>query len=144
MRRNPRGLTAKEERQYKAIAKSGRRRYGKRAKEVAARTVLARRGNPDVVHCATVRELSPAEARKYHTLANPPLPVKRVRAQAGHLVSTHVRELVYQNVGSVQRTPYTHRFRQGVDLYALKDGSLLICGALGQRLWDKFIVRDSE
>lgn len=51
-RRNP-GFTAKEEREYKAIVKSGRRRYGRRAKEVAARTVLkgrsvrrGRRTNP--------------------------------------------------------------------------------------------------
>ena len=38
-RYNP-GFTAKEERQYKAIRKSGARRYGARAREVAARTVL--------------------------------------------------------------------------------------------------------
>lgn len=40
---NPSGLSAKEERQYRDIACSGRSRYGKRAKEVAARTVLSRR-----------------------------------------------------------------------------------------------------
>ena len=40
---NPKGLTRKEERQYKAIARAGKKRYGKRAKQVAARTVLKAR-----------------------------------------------------------------------------------------------------
>lgn len=42
--RNPRGVwTSKEERMYRQILRSGKGRYGRRAKQVAARTVMARR-----------------------------------------------------------------------------------------------------
>ena len=42
VKRHVRGATAKEQRQYEHIKKSAQRsgRYGKRAKEVAARTVM--------------------------------------------------------------------------------------------------------
>ena len=44
-RRGPRGASAKERRQYEHIKKSAQKsgRYGKRAKEVAARTVMKQR-----------------------------------------------------------------------------------------------------
>jgi len=35
-----RGVSSKEQRQYEHILSSARKRYGKRAKEVAARTVM--------------------------------------------------------------------------------------------------------
>ena len=35
-----RGVSKKEQRQYEHIKNSGKKRYGKRAKEVAARTVM--------------------------------------------------------------------------------------------------------
>jgi len=35
-----RGVSAKEQRMYESIKRGGKRRYGKRAEEVAARTVL--------------------------------------------------------------------------------------------------------
>lgn len=41
-KRNP-GFSKTEEKQYKAIVRSGKARYGKRVKQVAARTVLKRR-----------------------------------------------------------------------------------------------------
>ncbi len=41
-RRHLRGVSAREQRQYEAILKAGQVRYGARAKEVAARTVLKR------------------------------------------------------------------------------------------------------
>jgi hypothetical protein len=45
VRRHVRGASAKEQRQYEHIKKSAQRsgRYGKRAKEVAARTVMKQR-----------------------------------------------------------------------------------------------------
>lgn len=61
--RNP-GFTAKEERQYKDIVKSGRRRYGARAKEVAARTVLKGRRS---VRRGSKRSNPP---KKYETTLN--------------------------------------------------------------------------
>lgn len=56
-KKNPRGATAKEQRQYKAILKSGKKRYGKRAKEVAARTVFAHRKNTAHKHNAAVDQV---------------------------------------------------------------------------------------
>lgn len=41
-RRHLRGVGRREQRQYEAILKAARTRYGARAKEVAARTVLKR------------------------------------------------------------------------------------------------------
>jgi hypothetical protein len=39
-RKHVRGVGSKEQRMYEHIKKKSKRRYGKRAKEVAARTVL--------------------------------------------------------------------------------------------------------
>jgi hypothetical protein len=39
-KKHVRGVGKKEQRMYEHIVKSGKKRYGKRAKEVAARTVL--------------------------------------------------------------------------------------------------------
>lgn len=75
---------------------------------------------------------------------NPPLPVRQFGSARGHLVSRQVLAVRYRNVGSVQRTPYEHRFDSAAEMWALADGSLLIRGARGQRLWDDFFVRDGE
>jgi hypothetical protein len=76
---------------------------------------------------------------------NPPLPVRQFGTRRGHLVSRQVLALDYYNVGSAQRAPYRHEFdTRGVEMWALADGSLLIRGAGGRRLWDDFYVRDRE
>jgi hypothetical protein len=50
-------FTAREERQFKAIKKSGKKRYGKRATQVAARTVLAHRSNKSKRRNSAVNEV---------------------------------------------------------------------------------------
>lgn len=75
---------------------------------------------------------------------NPPLPVRQFTSTRGHLVSRHVVAVQYHNVGSAQRTPYEHPFDSAAEMWALADGSLLIRGARGQRLWDDFFVSDGE
>lgn len=75
---------------------------------------------------------------------NPPLPVRSFTNARGHLVSRRVLALDYHNAGSAQGRPYRHEFDSPVELWALRDGSLLLRGAGGRRLWDDFFVRDSE
>lgn len=75
---------------------------------------------------------------------NPPLPVRTFTGKSGHLVSEHVLAIDYRHAASVQRTPYRHDFGGNVELWALRDGSLLLRGGHGQRLWEDFFVRDSE
>lgn len=75
---------------------------------------------------------------------NPPLPAREFGRQRGHLVSTHVLSVDYHNAGSAQRSAYTHEFRPTVEMWALADGSLLLRGPGGRRVWDDFYVRDAE
>lgn len=75
---------------------------------------------------------------------NPPLPVRTFTGKSGHLVSEHVLAIDYRHAASAQATPYRHEFGGGVELWALRDGSLLLRGGDGQRLWEDFYVRDSE
>ena len=75
---------------------------------------------------------------------NPPLPVRTFTGKSGHLVSEHVLALEYRHASSAQRTPYRHDFGGNVELWALRDGSLLLRGGHGQRLWEDFYVSDDE
>jgi hypothetical protein len=75
---------------------------------------------------------------------NPPLPVRTFGSRKGHLVSRTVLFLDYYNVGSAQRSPYRHEFQPGVEMWAMADGTLMLRGAHGQRLWEDFFVRDGE
>lgn len=157
---NPRGWTAAQERRYRAILKTlrARGRYRGRQKEVAARIVNARANHPRKVKrelrssavALLDRRLGTAimhAGRAVHHATkrrNPPLPVRTFTGKSGHLVSEHVLAIDYQHAASAQRKPYRHDFGGGVELWALRDGSLLLRGGHGQRLWEDFYVRDGE
>lgn len=89
---NP-GFSAKEERQYRDIVRSGRKRYGTRAREIAARTVLkGRRRNPARAKYETT--LNGVQVRFFQGYAED---VRYTRAQDGqpysHVVETDAAEL---------------------------------------------------
>lgn len=89
---NP-GFSAKEERQYQDIVRSGRKRYGTRAREIAARTVLkGRRRNPARAKYETT--LNGVQVRFFQGYAED---VRYTRAQDGqpysHVVETDAAEL---------------------------------------------------
>ena len=114
-----------------------RKRVVKRELTEAGVKLLDRQLGTALVHGA--RAVKGATRRR-----NPPLPVRTFGSRRGHLVSRNVLFLDYYNVGSAQRSPYRHEFQPGVELWALADGSLLLRGAHGQRIWEDFYVRDSE
>lgn len=60
------------------------------------------------------------------------------------LMSRRVLAVAYEHVQSTTHAAYNHDFaRNGVELYALEDGSLLIRHPR-LRLWADFTVKDSE
>ncbi len=70
--------------------------------------------------------------------------VKQFGGKRGHLVGRDVLAIEYRHSESKQRTPYRHDFQEnGVELWALADGSLLIRHPRF-RLWEDFTVGDDE
>lgn len=70
--------------------------------------------------------------------------MRRFGHLTGHQVSAEVLGVQYYNMGSVQGTPYTHEFRRnGVELWALSDGSILLRHP-SETLWNLYDVRDDE
>lgn len=62
----------------------------------------------------------------------------------GHLVSRCVLSIAYRHAESSGRTPYRHDFdSDDVQMWALADGSVLLRGGHGQRLWDDYRVGDN-
>lgn len=58
-------------------------------------------------------------------------------------MSKHVISVRYRHAQSQQRVPYEHGFGRGVQMWALRDGSLLLRSP-GHPLHGQFTVRDSE
>lgn len=85
-------------------------------------------------------------ARRRAPRANPPrgVPVREFTNTRGHLVSRRVRQVAYDHAQSATAASYRHDFESdGVELWALRDGSLLIRHPK-HRLWADFIVGDDE
>lgn len=62
----------------------------------------------------------------------------------GQLMSRRVLAIAYEHAQSATHAAYNHDFeRNGVELYALADGSLLIRHPR-LKLWGDFTVKDSE
>lgn len=59
------------------------------------------------------------------------------------LMSKNVISVRYRHAQSAQRVPYEHGFGSGVEMWALRDGSLLLRSP-GHALHGQFTVRDSE
>lgn len=75
---------------------------------------------------------------------NPPLVVRDFGSAKGHRMSRNVLAVEYRHEQSAKRTPFRHDFEiDGIELWALRDGSLLIRHP-SRRLWDDFTVEDGE
>ena len=131
------------------------RRRGKRISAARRRALVVRDLETGAEHVLELARPSSSSSRATvatvtgavphaHRKRNPPLPVRTFTGKSGHLVSEHVLALEYKHAASVQRTPYRHDFGGEVELWALRDGSLLLRGGHGQRLWEDFYVRDGE
>ncbi len=71
--------------------------------------------------------------------------VRRVRSNPpGVLVSREVLGLKYKHAQSATRAAYEHPFGKGVEMWALRDGTVLLKSAYGFPLHGEFTVRDSE
>lgn len=72
-------------------------------------------------------------------------PAQMGNPKVGHLQSRTVLAIEYQHVASAQRKPYRHDFdSRDVCMYLMPDGSISIRHAKGKRLWDDYVVHDSE
>lgn len=123
-----------------------KRRPGKRRRSSSSAHYHTKRAAVSLLDARLGTAIVHAHKAVKHALKrrNPPLPVRTFTGKSGHLVSEHVLALEYKHAASAQRTPYRHDFGGNVELWALRDGSLLLRGGHGQRLWEDFFVSEEE
>jgi hypothetical protein len=85
---------------------------------------------------------STTRRRKAHKpRANPSLAI--LGNPRGGIANRHkVTEIIYRH--SDNGRMYSHKFRPAAIAYQLKNGNVLLTGENGQRLWNPYIVKDSE